>query len=103
MADSSSASSSGSYTDVDMREIMEWQVEVMKSFNVKELDELLNLKGKSVKGLKAQKAMEVSWCYTKEEIKEWRRNTRQTDMTSPALLVKRQRTDQTTLDKFFRK
>ena len=107
MADSSSApSSSGSYTDADMRDLAEWQMEVMKSFNVQELDELLREKGKSVKGHKPQKAMEVAWCYTKEEIAEWRRNRQTTE--PPAVMVKRgsqKRTmsGQGTLDDFMRR
>ena len=34
-------SSSASYSDVDMRDMAEWQVEVTKFFKVAELDELL--------------------------------------------------------------
>ena len=103
MADSSAPSSSGSYSDLDMREIMEWQVEVMKTFKVGELDELLSAKAKNVKGRKEQKAMEVAWLYTRDEISQWRRERQSTE--PPALLVNRQKrtSDQGTLDKFFRK
>ena len=107
MADSS-ASSSGSYSDLDMREIMEFQVEVMKTFKVVELDELLSAKGKKVKGRKEHKAMEVAWCYTKETIAEWRRNRQITE--PPALMLNRGKrtseptsSNQPTLDKFFRR
>ena len=102
MADSAAPSSSGSYSDLDMREIMEWQVFVMKTFKVGELDELLSAKSKNVKGRKEQKAMEVAWLYTRDEISQWRRERQGTE--PPALLVNRQRTsDQGTLDKFFRR
>ena len=56
-------------------------------FKVAELDELLHKKGKIVKGRKEQKAMEVAWCYTKEEIATWRRQRQ--DLEPPALLVNR--------------
>ena len=93
-------SSSGSYSDVDMRDMAEWQMEVMKSFNVQELDELLLEKGKRVKGHKPQKAMEVAWCYTKEEIVEWRRKRKTTE---PAAMRRtRGSSRQKTLDDFLR-
>ena len=98
MADSSSASSSGSYSDLDMREMAEWQMEVMKSFNVQELNELLQKKGKSAKGHKPQKAMEVAWCYTKEDIATWRRQRQTTE--PPALMVNRG-SRQASLQEFF--
>ena len=103
MADSAAPSSSGSYSDLDMREIMEWQVFVMKTFKVGELDELLSAKSKNVKGRKEQKAMEVAWLYTRDEISQWRRERQGTE--PPALLVNRQKrtSDQGTLDKFFRR
>ena len=37
-----------------------------------QLDELLRAKGVMPKGVKAEKAMEVVWRYTKEEITTWR-------------------------------
>ena len=42
MADTptSAPGSSGSYTDGDMRELADWQVEVTKTFKVPELDEV---------------------------------------------------------------
>ena len=67
-------------------------------FKVAELDELLSAKGKSVKGRKEQKAMEVAWCYTKEEIATWRRQRQ--DLEPPALLVNNRAK---TLDEFFKK
>ena len=37
-----------------------------------QLDELLNAKDVKPKGTKPEKAMEVAWRYTKEEIAAWR-------------------------------
>ena len=50
MADTPSSagpSSSGSNTDVDMRDMAEWQAEVAKTFKVSQLEELFNAKGLS--------------------------------------------------------
>ena len=85
---------------MNIRDMAEWQVEVTKTFKVAELDELLRVKGKTVKGMKAQKAMEVAWCYTKVEIAEWRRQRKTTE--PPALMVRRA-SRQPTLDDFFRR
>ena len=63
-----------------------------------QLDELLNAKGVKPKGVKAEKAMEVAWRYTKEEIADWR--ARQAKLTSPALLSTPRRS-QPTLKGFF--
>ena len=60
-----------------------WQAEVNK-MKVAQLDELLNAKGVKPKGVKAEKAMEVAWPCTKEEITEWR--AQQETLTPPALL-----------------
>ena len=64
-------SSANSYSDADVRAQSVWQAEVHK-LKVAQLDELLNAKGVKPKGVKAEKAMEVAWRYTKEEITEWR-------------------------------
>ena len=64
-------SSVNSYSDADVRAQSVWQAEVHK-LKVAQLDELLSKKGVKPKGLKAEKAMEVAWRYTKEEIAEWR-------------------------------
>ena len=96
----SAPSSSASYSDVDTRDMAEWQVEVTKTFKVSELNELLRAESKSVKGMKAQKAMEVAWCYTKEEIAAWRRQRKTTE--PPALMVNRDNRKRT-LDEFFKK
>ena len=60
-----------------------WQAEANK-LKVAQLDELLRRKGIKPKGVKAEKAMEVAWRYTKEEIAEWR--AQQETLTPPALL-----------------
>ena len=96
----SAPSSSGSYSDVDMRDMAEWQVEVTKTFKVSELDEFLRAKSKTVKGMKAHKAMEVAWCYTKEEIAEWRR---QRKTIEPAALMVNRDSRKRTLDDFLRR
>ena len=64
-------SSAASYSDADVRAQSVWQAEVNK-LKVAQLDELLNAKGVKPKGIKAEKAMEVAWRYTKEEIADWR-------------------------------
>ena len=81
-----------SYSDADVRAQSVWQAEVNK------LDKLLNAKGVRPRGVKAEKAMEVAWRYTKEEIAEWR--AQQEALTPPALLST-PRHSQPTLDNYF--
>ena len=76
---------------------MVWQAEVNK-LKVAQLDELLNAKGVKPRGVKAEKAMEVAWRYTKEEIAEW--HAKQEELTPPALLST-PRPSQPTLYDFF--
>ena len=90
-------SSANSYSDADVRAQSVWQAEVHK-LKVAQLDELLNAKGVKPKGVKAEKAMEVAWRYTKEEITEWR--AKQETLTPPALLST-PRPSQPTLDTYF--
>ena len=90
-------SSASSYSDADVRAQSVWQVEVNR-FKVAQLDELLRAKGVKPKGVKAEKAMEVAWRYTKEEITEWR--AQQETLTPPALLST-PRPNQPTLDTYF--
>ena len=90
-------SSAASYSDADVRAQSVWQAEVNK-MKVAQLDELLRAKGVTPKGLKAEKAMEVAWRYTKEQIAEWR--ARQQTLTPPALLST-PRPPSKTLDDFF--
>ena len=74
-----------------------WQAEVNK-MKVAQLEELLRRKGIKPKGVKAEKAMEVAWRYTKEEIAEWR--AQQETLTPPALLST-PRTPSKTLEDYF--
>ena len=80
---STPVSSAASYSDADVRAQSVWQAEVNK-LKVAQLDELLDAKGVRPRGVKAEKAMEVAWRYTKEEIAEWR--AQQETLTPPALL-----------------
>ena len=80
---STPVSSAASYSDADVRAQSVWQAEVNK-MKVAQLDELLNAKGVKPKSVRAEKAMEVAWRYTKEEIAEWR--AQQETLTPPALL-----------------
>ena len=50
--------------------------DIMKSFKVADLNAMFAAKGKVGKGTKADKALDVSWCYTPEEIKEYKNNSR---------------------------
>ena len=95
---STPVSSANSYSDADVRAQSVWQAEVHK-LKVAQLDELLNAKGVKPKGVKAEKAMEVAWRYTKEEITEWR--AQQETLTPPALLST-PRPSQPTLDTYFK-
>ena len=95
---STTPTSAGSYSDADVRAQSVWQAEVNK-LKVAQLDELLNAKGVKPKGVKAEKAMEVAWRYTKEEITEWR--AQQETLTPPALLST-PRPSQPTLDTYFK-
>ena len=90
-------SSAASYSDADVRALSEWQVEVNK-LKVAQLDELLSKKGVKPRGVKAEKAMEVAWRYTKEEIAEW--SAQQETLTPPALL-NTPRPPSKTLDNYF--
>ncbi len=56
------------------------------SWKVVELDALLAAKGATVKGVKAEKAPEVAWCYTKEELKAWKA-TQEPTLPPPGLLA----------------
>ena len=97
MSGSTTPTSAGSYTDADVRAQSVWQAEVNK-LKVAQLAELLSRKGVKPRGVKAEKAMEVAWCYTKEEIAEWR--AQQEELTPPALLST-PRPSQPTLDTYF--
>ena len=86
-SNSDGPSSRGSYSDVDMRLQAEWQAEVMQLLKKSELDELLNAKGHRPKGLKPQRAKDVAWLYTKEEVVAYREKKQA--MGPPALMAGR--------------
>ena len=90
-------SSAASYSDADVRAQSVWQAEANK-LKVAQLDELLIKKGVKPRGVKAEKAMEVAWRYTKAEIAAWR--AKQEELTPPALLSA-PRPSQPTLHNFF--
>ena len=91
-------SSAASYSDADVRAQSVWQAEVNK-MKVAQLDELLNAKDVKPKGTKPEKAMEVAWRYTKEEIAEWR--AKQQEVLPPPALLSTPRRSQPTLTDFF--
>ena len=95
---STTPTSAGSYTDADVRAQSVWQAEVNR-LKVAQLDELLSRKGVKPRGVKAEKAVEVAWRYTKEEIADWR--AQQEELTPPALL-NAPRLSQPTLDNYFK-
>ncbi len=76
-------SSKDSYSTAEVRQQSVWQAELNK-LKVAQLGELLRANGVKPRCVQADKAMEVAWCYTKEEIAAWR--ARQEDVTPPALL-----------------
>ena len=84
MSGSTTPSSAGSYSDADVRAQSLWQAEANK-LKVAQLDELLRAKGVKPKGTKPEKAIEVAWRYTKDEIADWRAKQQET-LTPPALL-----------------
>ena len=90
-------SSAAAYSDADVRAQSVWQAEANR-LRVSQLDELLRRKGVKPRGVKAEKAMEVAWRYTKEEIAEWR--AQQETLTPPALLST-PRPPSKTLEDFF--
>ena len=91
-------SSTASYSDADVRAQSVWQAEVNK-LKVAQLDELLNSKDVKPKGIKAEKAMEVAWRYTKEEIADWR--AKQQEVFPPPALLSTPRPPAKTLEDYF--
>ena len=83
----SDVSSTGSYTIADLHEQTRWQAEMTK-FRVSQLDELLQNKDITPKGLKAEKAEMVAWHYTRDEIAEWRKK-QEKERPAPAILANR--------------
>ena len=97
MSGSTTPTSAASYSDADVRAQSVWQVEVNK-LKVAQLDELLSAKGVKPRGVKAEKAMEVAWRYTKEQIAEWRA---QQETLTPLALLNTPRPPSKTLDDYF--
>ena len=91
-------SSAASYSDADVRAQSVRQAKINK-LKVAQLDELLSAKGVKPKGIKAEKAMEVAWRYTKEEIADWR--AKQQEALPPPALLSTPRRSQPTLKAFF--
>ena len=71
----------------------------MKSFKVADLNAMLAQMGKAAKGTKAYKAMDVSWCYTPEEIKEYKSKSSLSGM--PAILNSEREPGQSSITTFF--
>ena len=91
-------SSAASYSDADVRAQSVWQAEVNK-LKVAQLDELLIAKDVKPKGIKAEKAMEVAWRYTKEESAEW--HAKQQEVLPPPALLSTPRPPSKTLEDYF--
>ena len=83
-------SSANSYSDADVRAQSVWPAEANK-LKVAQLDELLRAKGVKPKGVKAEKAMEVAWRSTKEEMTEWRAEALKTLGALALLLIEHRR------------
>ena len=99
----SSPSSSRSHSDQEVAAIVrsasDHFCDSMKSFTVADLNAMLAQKGKAAKGAKADKAMDVSWCYTPEETKEYKSQSRLQGM--PAILNSEREPGQTAITTFF--
>ena len=73
--------------------------DIMKSFKVTDLNAMPAAKGKAGRGTKADTAMGVSWCYTPEEIKEYKSQSRLQGM--PAILNSEREPGQASITAFF--
>ena len=100
---SSPSSSNRSHSDAEVSAIVRDAsghfCDIMKSFKVAELNAMLAAKGKVAKGTKADKAMDVSWCYTPEEIKGHKSQSRLQGM--PAILNSEREPGQPAITTFF--
>ena len=100
---SSPSSSNRSHSDQEVAAIVrnasDHFCDIMKSFKVADLNALLAAKGKVAKGTKADKAMDVSWCYTPEEIKGHKSQSRLQGM--PAILNSEREPGQPAITTFF--
>ena len=100
---SSPSSSNHSHSDQEVAAIVrnagDHFCHIMNSFKVAQLNALLATKGKVAKGTRADKAMDVSWCYTPEEIKGHTSQSRLQGM--PALLNSERQPGQPAITAFF--
>ena len=100
---SSPSSSNRSHSDQEVAAIVrnasDHYCDIMKSFKVADLNAMLAVKGRAGRGTKADKAMDVSWCYTPEEIKEFKSKSRLQGM--PAILTSEREPGQSTITTFF--
>ena len=100
---SSPSSSNRSHSDAEVAAIVRDAsghfCDIMKSFKVAQLNAMLAAKGKAGRGTKADKAMDVSWCYTPEEIKEYKSKSRLQGM--PAILNSERQPGQASITTFF--
>ena len=100
---SSPSSSNRSHSDQEVAAIVrnasDHFCDIMKSFKVAQLDTMLAVKGKAGRGTKADKALDVSWCYTPEEIKEYKSQSRLQGM--PAILNSQREPGQPAITTFF--
>ena len=94
---SSTPSSNRSYSDQEVSQYMlahtDHFTDILKSFKVADLDKLLIAKGKTPRGVKADKVQQVSWCYTPEEMQQEKRRLHAAGL--PAVLR------QAVLDQYF--
>ena len=100
---SSPSSSNRSHSDQEVAAIVrnagDHFCDIMNSFKVAQLNALLAAKGKVAKGTKADKAMDVSWCYTPEEIKGYKSQSRLEGM--PAIMQGEREPGQASITTFF--
>ena len=100
---SSPSSSNRSHSDQEVAAIVRNAsghfCDIIKSFKVADLNAMLAQQGKAAKGTKADKAMDVSWCHTPEEIKEFKNKSRLQGM--PAILNSAREPGQASITTFF--
>ncbi len=77
MSDSSPSSRAGSHTVAGVQRQTKWVAELVK-LKVCQLDALLHEKGRTPTGLKAEKAEQMAWFYTREVIQTWRETQEET-------------------------
>ena len=100
---SSPTSPNRSHSDQEVAEIVrnasDHFCDIMKSFKVAQLGTMLAVKGKACRGTKADKALDVSWCYTPEEIKEYKSQSRLQGV--PAIMQGEREPGQASITTFF--